>query len=442
MRALIALLCACTCAMADVPPVPTGSSARVFSLDENGRVVADAISWPYPDGRGYAQAVWKVKGDGTLDRTFNGTGFAAIPVWGFYEGVGDLTVTSDGRVVVWGAATDPRYPGLVSPGCHPSECDNNLTLTTLRLDGTLDTSFNHSGRAVFALPPDRTVTRIAVVPNRIELYELDRLVGTLLQDGTLDPQVNTILKPAPYFDVGALWHVPGEGIAKLGLAIAQQPNSLFVALQGIDETGTPRWWVLPEASRVWKEGALAFRGPVYETRGEFLGGFGASPVIRQVSEASIVFTDRDHGRIDWTLDGDARSLAIVRRASVPAGCRWLDANGWTGLRDFNGFSSIAGTPGSSLFAVHDQTSALVTWFTYDPGGRPIWYEGALGFLYGDYDGPLRRNGVPAGHMIVEPYVGEGGDFSASVSQGAGTAGTGDRFISRFRADPLEASRCR
>src|SRR4051812_11871693 len=44
---------------------------------------------------GYSFAVVRLNRDGTPDLSFNGTGFVAVPIWGYYEAIGALAVQPD-----------------------------------------------------------------------------------------------------------------------------------------------------------------------------------------------------------------------------------------------------------------------------------------------------------------------------------------------------------
>lgn len=402
MRWMIAVVVlVCGMARADVPPVPNGASAKVLILSDGGRIVGDSVPWPYPGGKGYAQGAWKLKADGTLDRGFNATGFVAVPYWGFYEGVGAFVETSQGRILVLGGATDPLHPSLGDPACHPSVCGVHVTLARLLRDGSIDVEFGQSGRAVFAIDGDRSISRIGLSGDRIELFEADARVAVLSASGVFDPTVPSIIRPIPYFDVGALWHASIGGVSRLGLVVSQRIDGLFATLQWIDSAGVPRWRVMPEARRTWKEGALAFAGAVYETRGVGNGGFPITgPVASPAGSAEIVFREASRGEVTTIIDGVSTSIAIERRARAPSTCGWQ-----TGYSDanINGLWSSTEKAGTAVFAVQRDRDALLTWFTYDVVGRPTWYEGDLENIYGDYQGPLSGAGVVMGTMYIEPY---------------------------------------
>ena len=50
----------------------------------------------------YSFAVARFNSDGTPDPSFNGTGLAVIPIWGYYEGLGFLAVQPDGKIIAGG----------------------------------------------------------------------------------------------------------------------------------------------------------------------------------------------------------------------------------------------------------------------------------------------------------------------------------------------------
>lgn len=106
------------------------SSGYQVLLDGNGKiVVVGAYGQPY--------AAKRYNSDGTPDLSFNGTGMATAAIASGQEYNFSGAVQSDGKIVVVGntAAGDPSGKG------------GSFGVVRYNTDGTLDTSFNHTGKA-------------------------------------------------------------------------------------------------------------------------------------------------------------------------------------------------------------------------------------------------------------------------------------------------------
>lgn len=94
----------------------------------------------------YSLAVARVSGArGLLDLSWGDGGWAHIPIWGEYDFLKGLALQPDGKILVLGVAPDPaeydQYPAF----------RDHFYLGVIRLnkDGTIDTSFNGTGRLIF-----------------------------------------------------------------------------------------------------------------------------------------------------------------------------------------------------------------------------------------------------------------------------------------------------
>lgn len=444
-RLVLGVVVSIAMARADVPPVPAAPSlsARLFTLEDGSTVVGATIPWPWPGGAGEAQGLWKLRPGETPDPRFNGSGFVANTFWGSRETVNAVAQLPGDRILVLGTAVDPV--ALPTTFCRFISCGLHVTLTSLRLDGTLDTTFNRSGRAVFVMDPGYLLNTITVTEDRIILGEYGETLAILTFDGKLDPAQPSALIPAAFFDVGALWEASPGGASTLGLAISQGVNRLFVTVQSVDAGGTPRWWVVPDAVGFLFSGTAAYGGTVYETRGEYLGGFVAQrPSLRTVGDMRVWFSEFGRGHVDLTIDGQARSIPIVRRAGPPERCGWLDQEGWRGLWNLNGLSSLVGLSGSAVFVVQDFPSAQATWFTYDIAGRPTWYEAALDFNgeNASYDGRIVRDGRAIGTLSLEVARRGAAQFVGSVRGFDDRASSGIGVLDKAESNLLVPARCR
>lgn len=116
-------------------PSTMGCRADCVVLDSNGRMVVGGHCREDSETR-CDMVVWRVNSNGTLDTSFNGTGFfrydSGAPT-SSYDKAADILLDKQGRIVVGGASTQ------VTPG------DTDMTVWRLNSNGTLDTTFNGTG---------------------------------------------------------------------------------------------------------------------------------------------------------------------------------------------------------------------------------------------------------------------------------------------------------
>jgi uncharacterized delta-60 repeat protein len=121
--------------LTDIDASPNGGAC--VALQSDGRIVV-AGSVYYGNHSDFA--VVRYNSDGTLDTTFNGTGKVVTPFGPGYSSASGIAVQADGRIVVGGYASNGtdndfvllRYHGNVSTGTP----------------GTLDTTFNGTGKVL------------------------------------------------------------------------------------------------------------------------------------------------------------------------------------------------------------------------------------------------------------------------------------------------------
>ncbi len=88
---------------------------------------------------GASFAVVRYNPDGSLDTSFNGTGIVTTPVGNADSGASDLAIQADGKIVVAGSS------GIIRSG---SSGNGNFAIVRYNADGSLDTSFNSSGKVI------------------------------------------------------------------------------------------------------------------------------------------------------------------------------------------------------------------------------------------------------------------------------------------------------
>jgi uncharacterized delta-60 repeat protein len=146
--------------------LPALTNVTAVALQPDGRVVLAGNTWQ--DRMVFA----RLNADGTLDTSFNGTGYLLIDR-GFREVVRAIAVQPDGRIVAAGHA------------------ENEPMVLRLQADGTPDPTWNGVGFAVLGTLYDASFFAIGLRPDgRVVASGYcggDSCAATLLPDGTVDP---------------------------------------------------------------------------------------------------------------------------------------------------------------------------------------------------------------------------------------------------------------
>ncbi|WP_300329058.1 DUF4347 domain-containing protein, partial [Accumulibacter sp.] len=170
-----------------------------LALQADGRIV---LTGSTSNGGSGSVLVLRYNVDGSLDTSFNGTGKVSTAV-GSYSAYGEsVAIQPDGKIVVVGAARNAS-----------NTYDDSLVLR-YNTDGSLDTSFNGSGKLTselssagdhfydLALQPDGTIVAAGYATiNGTQEFLLARYTAS----DTLDPTFGTILGPldgAPSYTEG------------------------------------------------------------------------------------------------------------------------------------------------------------------------------------------------------------------------------------------------
>ncbi|MGI8836583.1 MAG: hypothetical protein ACR2H4_08090 [Pyrinomonadaceae bacterium] len=117
---------------------PIGSShdvARSVAIQADGKIVAAGGSY---NGANYDFAVVRYNTDGTLDTSFGGTGKVITPIGSSYHSASSVAIQSDGKIVAAGS----------SQGVSNDFRTNDFAVVRYNADGSLDTSFNGTGKVV------------------------------------------------------------------------------------------------------------------------------------------------------------------------------------------------------------------------------------------------------------------------------------------------------
>ncbi|MEI8266594.1 MAG: delta-60 repeat domain-containing protein, partial [Betaproteobacteria bacterium] len=116
--------------------IPVGSGrddGYSVTLQSDGKIVVAGGSSKGNNGNDFS--LIRLNANGSLDTSFNGTGKAIIPVGSGRDDGYSVTLQSDGKIVVAG-------------GSSKGNNGNDFSLIRLNANGSLDTSFNGTGKAI------------------------------------------------------------------------------------------------------------------------------------------------------------------------------------------------------------------------------------------------------------------------------------------------------
>ena len=165
--------------------------ANALALDANGKIVVAGVS---EDSTGHSEmTIWRYNSDGSLDTTFGGDG--NVSHIGAAGGTGSdygygVAIDADGKIVVTGSSKNGN--GY-----------NDLAIWRYNSDGSLDTSFNGSGSTTrdniaggFKNDEGHAVTfqdgKIIVTGFSVNIDDhIDMVICRYLTDGSLDTSFNS-----------------------------------------------------------------------------------------------------------------------------------------------------------------------------------------------------------------------------------------------------------
>jgi uncharacterized delta-60 repeat protein len=114
-----------------VTAVGSSSSASSVAIQADGKIVAAGSSY---NGANGDFAVVRYNTNGTLDTSFNGTGKVVTPIGSFSDSASSVAIQADGKIV--------------AAGNSANGADDDFAVVRYNTNGTLDTSFNGTGKVV------------------------------------------------------------------------------------------------------------------------------------------------------------------------------------------------------------------------------------------------------------------------------------------------------
>jgi uncharacterized delta-60 repeat protein len=146
-----------------------GSNAYGIAVQPDGRIVV--VGKTNPTQNSVDVLVMRLNPNGSLDGTFGGTGYVAIPVTTGADYGRDVALMPDGRIVVAGYATIPMPEAL-----------HGIVLR-LNTDGSLDSSFDEDGKVITS---GDSTAKIALQADGKILYKKTGTLFRLNADGSGD----------------------------------------------------------------------------------------------------------------------------------------------------------------------------------------------------------------------------------------------------------------
>jgi hypothetical protein len=286
----------------------------------------------YPAFCGFYPFILKLRPDGTLDRSFNGSGLLVLDMGGVFANMDvwdsatfrSLSIQPDGKILV---ETWDQKPGA-------------------RID------------------PDGSIDSSLVVGHRVE-------------------------KMANGGNFQGLWW-GGASQAGWNLQVSHQGDTLFVTWATYDAGGRPTWLSMTAT----QSGPAEFTGRLYKSTGPTLT-YDAHLTMQAVGWGTVFFNSTTEARFTYAALGVERRRSIVKfgefgqQSDCAVNLRNDLANA-TNLTDLWVADPVGSEPGWALAIADVDGYVLLTWLRYDVDRAPLWLYGAAGLSSGKYVGSLFR----------------------------------------------------
>ncbi len=222
--------------------------ASCLVVQSDGKIVVAGNSGSNQTAGTKDFAVVRYNANGSLDLTFNGTGKVTTPVGSSCDAANSVSLQSDGKIVVAGKTEQPS--------------GSDIALVRYNTDGSLDSSFNGSGKVItdiafndagngVAVREDRKIVVVGVSGTKLDNSTSDFAVVRYNTNGSLDTTFNgtgkvitDISKGNDYANCVALQSdgkIVVAGVSKNAFALARYEGEIDTDGDGIPdrfETGT------------------------------------------------------------------------------------------------------------------------------------------------------------------------------------------------------------
>ena len=177
--------------------------------------------------------------------------------------------------------------------------------------------------------------------------------------------------PSNYQDLW--WTGPQEN--GWGMSITQHGAMLFAELFVYDAQGQPTWVVMPGGR--WNASFSQFTGSLYIPSGPWFGNYNEAQfnVGSPIGNATLTFSGASSATLTYTINGVSGTKSLTRQLYGPADPTPVAtyADLWWGET-----SPAAAQNGWGLALNQQYRSLFVIWYTYDAGGKPVWYVASSG----------------------------------------------------------------
>jgi len=205
---------------------------------------------------------------------------------------------------------------------------------------------------------------------RAKLQQMGSVAG-----GGDDHVVIPLESPGAINYSGLWWNAPAGSESGWGMNLTHQDDLIFTTWFTYDANGKG-WWLVMTAQR---RADGTYRGTLYSTRGP---PFSATPfdpraVVRtEVGAGTLSFTDADNGTFAYTVNGIPQTKTITREifGPVPA-CTFassIELALATNYQDLWWADPPGSESGWGMNLTQEGSIIVVTWFTYDETGAPLW----------------------------------------------------------------------
>jgi predicted dienelactone hydrolase len=194
--------------------------------------------------------------------------------------------------------------------------------------------------------------------------------------GGADDFVVIPLQPPGAVNYGGLWwNAPAGSEAGWGMNLAHQDDVIYMTWFTYDANGNG-WWLAMSADRM-PDGT--YRGTIYSTRGPpfFATPFDPAAVVATpVGTGTLSFVDADNGTFAYTVNGIMQAKTITREIFGPLPtCTFgssIDPAQSTFYQDLWWAAPPGAEAGWGVNLAQQGSIIVVTWFTYDDTGAPMW----------------------------------------------------------------------
>ena len=193
--------------------------------------------------------------------------------------------------------------------------------------------------------------------------------------------------------LSAHWYNPerdGEGLV---LEILDEDKALLYWFT-YDAEGNQRW-LLDVGDIVGHE--IVFPELTVTRGGRFGPDFDPDEVVLEVvGEASLKFSDCDHGEFTYSALGHSETIPMVRLSqTMAAGCQIAHGIPGEPIRDYAGQSGSWYDPAHNGegYTLHwlSRDEALLIWFSYDSEGNQVWMTGTGSYEDGSIEFPMLQS---------------------------------------------------